>query len=230
VFHVKANGEDGDPTGGSGFMPSSSFGPTHHANTKASVPLTDCVFTQGYWKNHPDVWPISSVKLGNVIYSKAQLLLIFDTPAAGNGLISLAHQLIAAKLNIAAGAIAPSLVLGAISTADALIGNKIVPPIGSGFLSPADDEPPHGRHRGVQRRRGHGQHPLHLDADQVAHLGRAQVSLSLAAAYARTFTRAPTRAPSVFRATWACRACRVRRRNTRAACSSARRRPRAWSR
>jgi len=136
VFHVKANGEDGDPSGGSGFMPSSSFGPTHHASTKASVPLTDCVFTQGYWKNHPEVWPISSVKLGNVIYSKAQLLLIFDTPAAGNGLISLAHQLIAAKLNIAAGAIAPSSVLGAISTADALIANKIVPPIGSGFLSP----------------------------------------------------------------------------------------------
>ena len=137
VFRVKANGEDGDPSGGSGFMPSSGFSSTHHASTKGAAPLADCVFTQGYWKNHPDVWPVSSVKLGNVIYSKAQLLLIFGTPAEGNGLISLAHQLIAAKLNIAAGAIAPVSVLGAITTADALIGNKIVPPIGTGFLSPA---------------------------------------------------------------------------------------------
>jgi hypothetical protein len=137
VFRVKANGEEGDPTGGSGFIPSSGYSATHHASTKGSIPLGDCVYTQGYWKNHPEAWPVSSVKLGNVIYSKAQLLLIFNTPAAGNGLISLAHQLIAAKLNIAAGAIAPSSVLGAIATADALIGSKIVPPIGGGFIAPA---------------------------------------------------------------------------------------------
>ena len=137
VFRVKANGDEGDPTGGTGLLPNSGWSVTHYASTKAPVTSTDCVRTQGYWKNHPAAWPVASVKLGNIIYSKAQLLLIFDTPAAGNGLISLAHQLIAAKLNIAAGAIAPPLVLGAISTADALIGNLIVPPIGGGYLAPA---------------------------------------------------------------------------------------------
>ena len=137
VFRVKANGDEGDPTGGTGLLPSSGYSATHYARTKAPLSTTDCVHTQGYWKNHPGAWPVATVKLGNIIYSKAQLLLIFDTPASGNGLISLAHQLIAAKLNIAAGAIAPSTVLGAISTADALIGNLIVPPIGAGFLSPA---------------------------------------------------------------------------------------------
>jgi hypothetical protein len=137
VFRVKANGDEGDPTGGGGLLPTSGWSATHHASTKAPVSTTNCVYTQGYWKNHPSAWPVNSVKLGNVIYSKAQLLLIFDTPAAGNGLISLAHQLIAAKLNIAAGAIAPPLVLGAIATADALIGNLIVPPIGGGYLAPA---------------------------------------------------------------------------------------------
>src|SRR5262249_22140345 len=96
-----------------------------------------CIFTQGYWKNHPEAWPVSSLKLGIVVYTKAQLLLIFNTPAAGNGLISLAHQLIAAKLNILNGAIPTSMITGAISTADALIGSKIVPPLGSGFISPA---------------------------------------------------------------------------------------------
>src|SRR5437899_1307584 len=63
-----------------------------------------CVFTQGYWKNHPAAWPVSSLTLGSVGYSEAQALSIFKTPVQGNGLISLAHQLMAAKLNLAAGA------------------------------------------------------------------------------------------------------------------------------
>jgi len=142
VFRVKANG-DGDPTGGigltagSGLVPASNYSSTHYASTKAPPATTDCVFTQGYWKNHPTAWPVGSVKLGNVIYSKAQLLLIFGTPAAGNGLISLAHQLCAVKLNIASGAVAPAVTLAAVAAADAMIGSLVIPPVGSGFLSPA---------------------------------------------------------------------------------------------
>src|SRR5688572_26907655 len=63
----------------------------------------DCVFTQGYWKNHAEAWPVSTLVLGTVSYSQAQLLEILRTPVRGNGLISLAHQLIAAKLNVANG-------------------------------------------------------------------------------------------------------------------------------
>jgi hypothetical protein len=142
VFRVKANGDPGDPTGGtgltagSGLLPGSQYSTTHYASTKAPPASTDCVFTQGYWKNHPTAWPVGSVKLGNVIYSKAQLLLIFNTPAAGNGLISLAHQLIAAKLNILSGAVAPPVTLAAIASADAMIGLLVIPPIGAGFLAP----------------------------------------------------------------------------------------------
>jgi hypothetical protein len=142
VFRVKANG-DGDPTGGmglasgAGLVPSSDYSTTQYASTKAPPASADCVFTQGYWKNHPTAWPVGSVKLGNVIYTKAQLLLIFTTPAAGNGLISLAHQLTAAKLNIASGAVAPAVTLAAVAAADAMIGNLVIPPIGSGYLSPS---------------------------------------------------------------------------------------------
>jgi hypothetical protein len=96
----------------------------------------DCTFTQGYWKNHGSQWPVSNLKLGTVSYTKAQLLSILNTPAQGNGLIILAHQLIAAKLNIAQGA-DPSPVSSVIADADALIGNKVCPPIGGGFLQPA---------------------------------------------------------------------------------------------
>ncbi len=96
-----------------------------------------CTFTQGFWKNHPEVWPVSSLTLGTVSYTDDQLGDIFDQPVAGNGLISLAHQLIAAKLNIASGA-DPTDISQAIADADALIDGLVVPPVGSGFLAPAD--------------------------------------------------------------------------------------------
>jgi hypothetical protein len=143
VFRVKANGDGGDPTGGTGLVGGSSlqtstYSATQYASTKTPPPTSgDCVFTQGFWKTHPTLWPIPSITLGTQLYTEAQMLLIFNTPAAGNGLISLAHQLAAVKLNIATGAIAPPVTLAAVSAADALIGNLLIPPIGSGFLSPA---------------------------------------------------------------------------------------------
>jgi hypothetical protein len=70
------------------------------------------------------------------VYSKAQLLAILDESVQGNGLVSLAHQLIAAKLNIAQGA-DPSAASAAIASADAMIGSLVIPPIGSGYLDPS---------------------------------------------------------------------------------------------
>ena len=104
-----------------------------------------CTYTQGYWKTHGPfptgnneyLWPQSvkdnGLMLGTIQYTAEQLLLIFNTPASGNGLISLAHQLIAAKLNVANGADSTA-VAAAITSADALIGGRVVPPIGSGAL------------------------------------------------------------------------------------------------
>jgi hypothetical protein len=78
---------------------------------------------------------VTSLTLGNVSYTDLQLLSIFNTPAQGNGLLTLAHQLIAAKLNIANGADSTDIAQ-AISDADALIGSLVVPPVGGGFLAP----------------------------------------------------------------------------------------------
>jgi hypothetical protein len=69
-------------------------------------------------------------------YSVVDLVDILNEPAGGNGLIALAHQLIAAKLNIAAGADA-SAVAAAIASADAMIGNLVIPPVGGDSLAPA---------------------------------------------------------------------------------------------
>ncbi len=93
----------------------------------------DCTLTQGYWKNHPDAWPVSSLTLGTVTYTKAELIAILKTPVKGNGLVSLAHQLIAAKLNVEAGA-SDAAIKVAIQQADALIGNLVCPPKGEGTL------------------------------------------------------------------------------------------------
>jgi hypothetical protein len=103
-----------------------------------------CTLTQGFWKNHglnspgnqENEWPVNHLTLGTVNYTQLQLQSILDEPVKGNGLISLAHQLIAAKLNIANGA-DPTAISSTITAADNLIGGKVVPPVGNGSLTPA---------------------------------------------------------------------------------------------
>jgi hypothetical protein len=77
---------------------------------------------------------VTSLTLGTVSYTDLQIQSILDTP--GNGLVALAHQLIAAKLNVANGA-DDSAIAGAIVAADALIGGLVVPPVGTGTLAPS---------------------------------------------------------------------------------------------
>jgi len=65
------------------------------------VQATVCPQGQGFWKNHPNAWPVSSLMLGSQTYTKTELLAILQTPIKGDASLILAHQLIAAKLNIA---------------------------------------------------------------------------------------------------------------------------------
>lgn len=137
VFRVRADGDASAPAGGTGLYGSSPYSPTNRSTTKPHNDLEDCVHSQGYWKEHGSRWPVSSLKLGTVIYTKTQLLAIMNQPANGNGLVSLAHQLIAAKLNVLSGAVAPPAITNAIATSDAMIGSRIIPPIGAGYLAPS---------------------------------------------------------------------------------------------
>jgi hypothetical protein len=125
AFRVWAEGT-GAP--GSGSLPSATF--------FASTTVPEC--TQGFWKTHPEAWPVGCLPmmLGTVVYTQAQLLSILNEPANGNGLISLAHQLIAAKLNICNGS-DPTNISATIAAADALIGGLVIPPVGAGSLAPA---------------------------------------------------------------------------------------------
>jgi hypothetical protein len=123
----------------------SDFTSTLQCSTLPCQPdVAGCTYTQGYWKTHGPIpsgnnlneWPVASLALGTVVYNDLELLGILDNPATGNGLVALAHQLIAAKLNIANGS-NDSDIAAAVAAADTLIGNQIVPPVGSGYLAPS---------------------------------------------------------------------------------------------
>jgi hypothetical protein len=101
-----------------------------------SVQGLDCTYTQGFWKTHPEAIPVPAVTLGTLSYDVGQMLDILGQSVVGNGLVALAHQLIATKLNGANGADL-TVVAAAVAAADALIGGLVVPPVGGGHLTSA---------------------------------------------------------------------------------------------
>lgn len=132
------------PTASPTPTPTATASPTPRASptstpTATATPSTtpfNCVFGQGYWKNHAE-WPVTQLQLGNHTYNRQQLQSIFEDAVRTNGLVSLAHQEIAAKLNIAHGADA-SCIQQTLAAVDALIGDLVIPPVGNGFLTPRD--------------------------------------------------------------------------------------------
>lgn len=83
-------------------------------------------FTIGYWKNHPKAWPVESITIGGVTYTKTQALDILWNTNAKDATLMLAAQLIGAKLNVLNGA-NPSI-QPTIDNADAFLSAH---PIGS---------------------------------------------------------------------------------------------------
>lgn len=96
-------------------------------NLEGAIGSNDCpdfaLRTQGYWKNHAEAWPVGALSIGDRTYTRDELLAILRTSVQGNGAISLAHQLIAAKLNLAAGGDPSDAVMQAVRDADRLIGS-----------------------------------------------------------------------------------------------------------
>jgi hypothetical protein len=114
---------------------------TLHCRTKPHDP-TDCTKSAGYWKTHTGSWSrVDALTLGLGTYDPSQLLAILRQRARGNGLVSLAHQLIATRLNLLLGANPPRSVVEVVGEADAAIGALIVPPVGTGRLDPAVTAP-----------------------------------------------------------------------------------------
>jgi hypothetical protein len=71
-------------------------------------PGPSCTLTQGYWKNHTQLWDASGervVTTTDLFFNsgKSYITLMNTPPAGGNTYIQLAHQYIAAKLNVNLG-------------------------------------------------------------------------------------------------------------------------------
>lgn len=80
-----------------------------------------CTRTQGYWGNKPNLdWP-GAHERGDIFFSSGLSWQdLFDTSSqGGNGYVILAHQYMAAVLNIAAGASAPASILAVLADARA---------------------------------------------------------------------------------------------------------------
>ena len=90
----------------------------------------NCPEPQGTWKNNTATWPYTALPMmlgTSNTYSEAQLIVILQLSSHGDISITLASQLIAAKLNYAAGVSATATVMQAISAADAAIGPNTIP-------------------------------------------------------------------------------------------------------
>lgn len=58
--------------------------------------------TPGYWKNHPEAWPVTKLTVGGVVYTQQQILAILGTPD-GDKRYTLFRALVSAKLNCLIG-------------------------------------------------------------------------------------------------------------------------------
>jgi hypothetical protein len=63
-------------------------------------PCTPCCRSPGFWKNHPEAWPVDSIEIGGIPYTKAEAIALMDQPVRGDKTITLFKALVAVKLNV----------------------------------------------------------------------------------------------------------------------------------
>jgi len=86
-------------------------------------PSVGCVLTQGFWKTHPNAWPAGYSPSSTFFLSEKTWLEVLWTAPRGDAYYILAHQYIAAVLNVANGATPPAEVSDVIDAATAWFGS-----------------------------------------------------------------------------------------------------------
>ena len=97
--------------------------------TNTYTPPAGCTYTQGYWKTHSMAGPApydagwqnlaGGLEHNTVFYNSGKTWLeLWKTPVKGSAYVQLAHQYMAAKLNVINGASAPANVTAAIAAAE----------------------------------------------------------------------------------------------------------------
>lgn len=95
------------------------------------APQGECL-SPGFWKNHPDAWPVDSITIGGTTYTKAQAIEWMNMSVSGDKSLTLFKALVAAKLNVLNGCPPCSVTCGAIAAADEWLADN---PLGSGVLA-----------------------------------------------------------------------------------------------
>lgn len=117
----------GDPAGSDAFMLPGEFlyNPNNeilYMNAIAACcgPAPICPLPKAYWRSHPEAWPVTELSIGCQTYSKEELVTLLAKRARGQVGLSLVHQLIAEKLNVANGS-DPQPITPASDRADTLL-------------------------------------------------------------------------------------------------------------
>ena len=85
------------------------------------VPPTGCTRSPGYWKNHPSAWPVEEIVIGDTTYTKEDAIDLMNMPVKGDKTYTMFKALVAARLNVLAGA-DPSCISTVIYDADVWMG------------------------------------------------------------------------------------------------------------
>jgi uncharacterized delta-60 repeat protein len=101
-----------------GFNPD--FALARYINSVGPVGGGTCARSAGFWKKHPELWPVSSLVLGDESYTAVELQALLSRPPKGDASLILGSHLIAAKLNAAGGAGSDDL-KAVIGSADGLL-------------------------------------------------------------------------------------------------------------
>jgi len=91
--------------------------------------------TPGYWKNHPEAWPVEEITIGGVIYTKEKAIGYMRMPEKGDKTYTIFRALVSAKLNVHIGNDA-SCIADTITAADEWMETH--GPVGSGIRANSD--------------------------------------------------------------------------------------------
>jgi hypothetical protein len=83
--------------------------------------INRCPRNDGYWRQNLGAWPVSSIQIGNQVYTKSQLTPLLRATVPADASMVLARQLIPAALNTAAGS-DPRPICGDLDRANAVLG------------------------------------------------------------------------------------------------------------
>jgi hypothetical protein len=81
-------------------------------------PSDGCALTPGYWMNHPNSWPVDSLTIGGITYTKAQAIALIKAPVKGDVRLTMFAQLASTLLNLNTGS-NDSCIADTIAAADA---------------------------------------------------------------------------------------------------------------